>query len=609
MTMLCRLCAELCPDTTNIYSIKGLELCLPEKIQKCLPIVISETDSLTKDVCSLCQNKLEFCRQYFEQIYNAHVKLLGILREEEPSEISFEEQILHFVRSYSDGSERRNGHGQTRQVVKSEPEVEFSEENPRKEIKRDAKHFLDDLLDEYDNSMEAVDLKTTNNTSESGGPLAKKKPCGLKKKKKMKCLVPPPLKKCAECNLKSQAHKENLDHWASCHPDVSVYYKCDWDGCSHTSTQVLEVKRHRRKHLIEVKQLVKCKDCEKYYPPKYLQTRHILVHQEGKNFKCDVCEKGFKTVENLKVHIRTHGPDELKYTHTCELCGRRFTQKANLEAHMRTHTGQRPFGCDFCSKSFSQKGNLDEHRRTHTGEKPYVCDICGSRHTRKGELLLHIRCIHTHERPFQCAFCPKNFQRRDLLRKHERIHTDTRPYGCEFCGKTFTARDKMIVHRRLHTGERPYVCDTCGRGFCESGNLKKHMRVHGTDIPAVVKQNNKGKPAGELNRNIDQEAGGSKKKGHVVAKQEPLVIAEEDGVQQYQSPDSVKTELDETSGSVVYRRVSSMPGEVPEAAGGYLVGVPGQQYPQIVQHPLFHQIQSNWTAMYSQMNQHPPPPQ
>ena len=63
------------------------------------------------------------------------------------------------------------------------------------------------------------------------------------------------------------------------------------------------------------------------------------------------------------------------------------------------------------------------------GEKPYVCDICGSRHTRKGELLLHVRCIHTHERPFQCAYCPKNFQRRDLLRKHERIHTDTRPYG------------------------------------------------------------------------------------------------------------------------------------------------------------------------------------
>jgi len=300
---------------------------------------------------------LEFCRQYFEQIYNAHVKLLGILREEEPSEISFEEQILHFVRSYSDGTEvTPPGQEQTREIVKCEPEIELREEKPSKE----EKHFLDDLLDEYDETIDEV--------GKTGAKMSKKKSVGLKKKKKMKGLVPPPLKACSVCNLKSLTHKDNLDHWASDHPDISVVYKCDWEGCNHTSTQVGEVKRHRRKHLIEEKQLVKCEECNKYYPPKYLQTRHILVHQEGKNFKCDVCEKSFKTVENLKVHVRTHGPDEMKYTHCCELCGRRFTQKANMEAHMRTHTGQRPFGCDFCSKSFSQKGNLDEHRRTHRRE-------------------------------------------------------------------------------------------------------------------------------------------------------------------------------------------------------------------------------------------------
>ena len=41
MTELCRLCAEETTESINIFSSKGQEMCLPEKIQKCLPVVVS----------------------------------------------------------------------------------------------------------------------------------------------------------------------------------------------------------------------------------------------------------------------------------------------------------------------------------------------------------------------------------------------------------------------------------------------------------------------------------------------------------------------------------------------------------------------------------------
>ena len=57
-------------------------------------------------------------------------------------------------------------------------------------------------------------------------------------------------------------------------------------------------------------------------------------------------------------------------------------------------------------------------------------------------------------RPFQCVFCPKNFQRRDLLRKHKRIHIDTWLYDCENCGKT-----------EDYSGERPTFALLVAEGF------------------------------------------------------------------------------------------------------------------------------------------------
>jgi hypothetical protein len=39
--LVCRLCATPTEDGVEIYSERGVEGCLPEKISKCLPILVS----------------------------------------------------------------------------------------------------------------------------------------------------------------------------------------------------------------------------------------------------------------------------------------------------------------------------------------------------------------------------------------------------------------------------------------------------------------------------------------------------------------------------------------------------------------------------------------
>ncbi|XP_069669386.1 zinc finger protein 664-like isoform X1 [Periplaneta americana] len=182
---------------------------------------------------------------------------------------------------------------------------------------------------------------------------------------------------------------------------------------------------------------------------------------EGSN-KCHICGKLLRTLQRLKMHLRTHTA-ERKFE--CNSCGKHFFRLEHLKSHVRTHIGDKPFNCDVCGKSFSQWGSLKVHSRTHSGDKPFKCNVCGKRFVQSCAVTVHGR-MHSGEKPFKCNVCGICFLQSGHLTLHLRTHSGEKPFKCDICGKHFVRLDRVKEHLRTHSGERPFKCDVCGKFFC-----------------------------------------------------------------------------------------------------------------------------------------------
>ena len=69
--------------------------------------------------------------------------------------------------------------------------------------------------------------------------------------------------------------------------------------------------------------------------PGYSIIRHInSVHEDQKNYKCDLCDKAFTQIWNLKTHINS--VHEGLKNHKCDLCDKNFSEAGNLKKHIKS---------------------------------------------------------------------------------------------------------------------------------------------------------------------------------------------------------------------------------------------------------------------------------
>lgn len=228
----------------------------------------------------------------------------------------------------------------------------------------------------------------------------------------------------------------------------------------------------------------------KIRPIKKKQKRYKDLHfDELITFECSICDKDFLIESELDKHIKSHNvsvaasvvSNENKIL-KCRECDKILPSRKGLKLHIRSHFKDwLKYKCKEpdCNKLFSCKGSLEKHIFQDHNIRTQPCHICNKLFSNKYKLQRHINSVHLRLYTHICPICGKLLLDETGLQRHISSHSDLKPYQCDQCTAAFKIKADLTVHLRVHTGERPFLCTVCQRTFTCNSNLHKHMRSHG----------------------------------------------------------------------------------------------------------------------------------
>ena len=139
--------------------------------------------------------------------------------------------------------------------------------------------------------------------------------------------------------------------------------------------------------------------------------------------------------------------------------------------------GDKEYKCNQCPKVYNWKSNLIRHQSAHDDSRRYTCESCSKVFTDPSNLQRHIRSQHIGARCHACNECGKTFATSSGLKQHTHIHSSVKPFRCEVCFKAYTQFSNLCRHKRMHATCRLQIkCDKCRQAFSTITSLSKHKR-------------------------------------------------------------------------------------------------------------------------------------
>ncbi|KAG5875785.1 hypothetical protein JTB14_023533 [Gonioctena quinquepunctata] len=135
-------------------------------------------------------------------------------------------------------------------------------------------------------------------------------------------------------------------------------FQCPYCGksCNKKQNLCAHIKRHSG-----IRYECRYEGCDKNFPAIWNLRKHEATHAGKVTHTCHECGMEFTTYDTYRYHCKKHTGRKF----LCPHCGRAFMQSVHLKYHMWTHTGIKKFKCDLCEKSYTSVTQLKKHRRRH----------------------------------------------------------------------------------------------------------------------------------------------------------------------------------------------------------------------------------------------------